>query len=189
MLCYTSAFLPTFSIEVQFEDFLWANSIFWTRALNIPLPHSYVFPGLLDEKQTKIGDNCGDSSPSTLQGNDITAKSSSGNDNPKSSDMESIWVEGLVPGIDFCNHNVTALATWEVDSAGHVIGNPSMYLLLVDKSVVKAGTEIYINYGNKGNETEDMASVMWGRTYRRRRDVRCATERAARTREEASTGG
>ena len=21
-----------------------ANSIFWTRALNIPLPHSYVFP-------------------------------------------------------------------------------------------------------------------------------------------------
>ncbi|KAG8069461.1 hypothetical protein GUJ93_ZPchr0006g45410 [Zizania palustris] len=31
--------------------------------------------------------------------------------------------------------------------------------------------------------------VMWGRTYRRRCDVRRATERAARAREEASTGG
>lgn len=30
--------------EVCFEDFLWANSVFWARALNIPLPHSYVFP-------------------------------------------------------------------------------------------------------------------------------------------------
>lgn len=30
--------------DVAFEDFLWANSVFWTRALNIPLPRLYVFP-------------------------------------------------------------------------------------------------------------------------------------------------
>ncbi|EOA24743.1 hypothetical protein CARUB_v10018020mg [Capsella rubella] len=30
--------------EVSFEHFLWANSVFWSRALNIPLPHSFVFP-------------------------------------------------------------------------------------------------------------------------------------------------
>lgn len=38
-------------------------------------------------------------------GTAITAKNISGNDNPKSSNTESIWVEGLVPGIDFCNHS------------------------------------------------------------------------------------
>uniref|UniRef100_A0A0E0A4E3 Protein kinase domain-containing protein n=1 Tax=Oryza glumipatula TaxID=40148 RepID=A0A0E0A4E3_9ORYZ len=174
------------SIEVRFEDFLWANSIFWTRALNIPLPRSYVFPESLDEKWANIGDDCGDSSLSAPQreehrigpflalkifhtnreilllkaysglkgtGTAITAKNISGNDNPKSSNTESIWVEGLVPGIDFCNHNVKALATWEVDSMGHVTGCPSsMYLVLADKSFVKAETEICINYGNKGNE-------------------------------------
>jgi hypothetical protein len=30
---------------------------------------------------------------------------------------------------------------------------------------------------------------MWGRTYRRRRDVRRATERAAHAQEEATTSG
>ncbi|XP_015694197.1 uncharacterized protein LOC102702856 isoform X2 [Oryza brachyantha] len=163
------------SIEARFEDFLWvlgivvgslpcflflcysaarlygrANSIFWTRALNIPLPRSFVFSESLDGKQTKTGD---DSSLSARQGTGITAKNSSDDDNPKSSNTESIWVEGLVPGIDFCNHNVKALATWEIDSAGDVTGIPSsMYLVLADKSFVKAGTEICINYGNKGNE-------------------------------------
>jgi hypothetical protein len=32
-------------------------------------------------------------------------------------------------------------------------------------------------------------TVMWGRTYRRRCDVRRATERAAREQEEATTSG
>uniref|UniRef100_A0A0D9WL95 SET domain-containing protein n=1 Tax=Leersia perrieri TaxID=77586 RepID=A0A0D9WL95_9ORYZ len=141
------------SSEVQFEDFLWANSIFWTRALNIPMPRSYVFPESLDEKQTKIGDDCCDPSISVPQitGAGITVNNTSGNDNPKSSNTESIWVEGLVPGIDFCNHNVKALATWEVDSAGHVTGSPSMYLVL-GTILATSGTEICINYGNKGNE-------------------------------------
>jgi hypothetical protein len=36
---------------------------------------------------------------------DVTAKDHSADDNSKSSNTESIWVEGLVPGIDFCNHS------------------------------------------------------------------------------------
>ncbi|TVU12914.1 hypothetical protein EJB05_46581, partial [Eragrostis curvula] len=141
------------SIEVSYEDFLWANSIFWTRALNIPLPRSYVFPGPCDDQLTKTDDDCCSSSLPAHQETDITAKKSSVDGNSESSAIESIWVEGLVPGIDFCNHNVKALATWEVDSEGHATGVPaSMYLMLADKSSVEAGAEIYINYGNKGNE-------------------------------------
>ncbi|XP_047075244.1 uncharacterized protein LOC124685016 [Lolium rigidum] len=141
------------SIEVQFEDFLWANSIFWTRALNIPLPHSYVFPGSLDEQQTRTVGSLGDSGLTTQQESDTAVKNTRGDENSESCKTESIWVEGLVPGIDFCNHNVKALATWEVDSVGNATGIPaSMYLRLVDKSSVETGTEIYINYGNKGNE-------------------------------------
>ncbi|XP_022681583.1 uncharacterized protein LOC101778382 [Setaria italica] len=141
------------STEVLFEDFLWANSIFWTRALNIPLPHSYVFPGSCSDQQTRTNDDVCDSSLPAHQETDITAKDSSSDENSKSSNTESIWVEGLIPGIDFCNHNVKALATWEVDSMGNATGVPaSMYLMLADKSSVEAGAEIYINYGNKGNE-------------------------------------
>ncbi|KXG19172.1 histone-lysine N-methyltransferase setd3 isoform X2 [Sorghum bicolor] len=141
------------SIEVLFEDFLWANSIFWTRALNIPLPHSYVFPGSCGDEQIRTGNDACYSSPPAQQEIDVTAKDHSADDNSKSSNTESIWVEGLVPGIDFCNHNVKALATWEVDSVGNATGIPaSMYLLLADKSSAEAGAEICINYGNKGNE-------------------------------------
>ncbi|PUZ62418.1 hypothetical protein GQ55_4G355900 [Panicum hallii var. hallii] len=141
------------STEVVFEDFLWANSIFWTRALNIPLPHSYVFPGLCGDQHTRTDDDVCDSGLPAHQETDVKAKDSTADENSKSRNTESIWVEGLVPGIDFCNHNVKALATWEVDSVGNATGVPaSMYLMLADKSSVEVGAEIYINYGNKGNE-------------------------------------
>ncbi|WVZ82798.1 hypothetical protein U9M48_030020 [Paspalum notatum var. saurae] len=140
------------SVEVLFEDFLWANSIFWTRALNIPLPHSYVFPGSCGD-QTRTADDVCNSSPPAHEETDITAMDNTANDNSRSSNTESIWVEGLVPGIDFCNHNIKAMATWEVDSVGNATGVPaSMYLMFADKNLVEAGAEIYINYGNKGNE-------------------------------------
>ncbi|XP_039023540.1 fructose-bisphosphate aldolase-lysine N-methyltransferase, chloroplastic-like [Hibiscus syriacus] len=38
--------------EVCFEDFLWVNSIFWSRALNLSLPHSYVFPQIQEDTET-----------------------------------------------------------------------------------------------------------------------------------------
>ncbi|KAL5565492.1 hypothetical protein UlMin_028656 [Ulmus minor] len=152
--------------EVCFEDFLWANSIFWTRALNIPLPHSYVFPQIqgtnddsssadqilevstanissgvsvngMDEKRCQVND-----ASTPVSG--VTSTSAQG---------ETIWVEGLVPGIDFCNHDFKAAATWEVDGTGSITGIPfSMYLLSAGQSSLQVGKEITISYGNKGNE-------------------------------------
>lgn len=118
--------------EVAFEDFLWANSVFWTRALTIPLPRTYVFP----------------------EGSEIPAVYSISNGiNMNSMEEETLWIEGLIPGIDFCNHAIKAAATWEVDSTGSASGVPlSMYLLSVNQVPSEIEKEITISYGNKGNE-------------------------------------
>ncbi|XP_076948697.1 fructose-bisphosphate aldolase-lysine N-methyltransferase, chloroplastic-like [Bidens hawaiensis] len=122
--------------EVCFNDFLWANSIFWTRALSIPLPRSFVFPQVQEEDNHTNGDN-----DKKLEA-DIS-----------SIQEETVWVEGLVPGIDFCNHDLKAAATWEVDGTGSATGVPlSMYLLSVEEARLQVGEEISISYGNKGNE-------------------------------------
>ncbi|KAL5863602.1 hypothetical protein ACOSQ3_001116 [Xanthoceras sorbifolium] len=151
--------------EVTFEDFLWANSIFWTRALNIPLPRSYVFPQIQEDQ-----DNCG----SVNKSSEVFANQSQENGQDRNGDegeaqrvdiqvngttstslqTETLWVEGLGPGIDFCNHDLKAAATWEVDGTGLVTGVPfSMYLLSVGEcSLIRDEEEISISYGNKGNE-------------------------------------
>ncbi|KAK4742008.1 hypothetical protein SAY87_000009 [Trapa incisa] len=118
--------------DISFEDFLWANSIFWTRALNIPLPRSYVFPNL-------------DGSSS----NDVFG----GVVHMEDQKNETIWVEGLVPGIDFCNHDLEAVATWEIDRSGSMTRVPfSMYILSAEQGEFQEEKEIRISYGNKGNE-------------------------------------
>ncbi|XP_022133064.1 uncharacterized protein LOC111005749 isoform X2 [Momordica charantia] len=149
--------------EVCFEDFLWANSIFWARALNIPLPHAYVFPKIQEETEsvsliretidstisevqlasTKDEDGCEDH---RMIDGTVSGKTSG------STKGETVWVEGLVPGVDFCNHDLKARATWEVDGTGSITGVPfSMYLLSVDAR--SSGIEeVSISYGNKGNE-------------------------------------
>ncbi|KAL4562743.1 hypothetical protein LXL04_026773 [Taraxacum kok-saghyz] len=124
--------------EVSFRDFLWANSIFWTRALSIPLPRSYVFPQVQEVERNH------DSIPGFANG---------GNGKKHEVEEETVWVEGLVPGIDFCNHDLKAAATWEVDGTGSATGVPlSMYLLSVEEAGLQIGKEISISYGNKGNE-------------------------------------
>ncbi|XP_024008227.1 ribosomal lysine N-methyltransferase set10 isoform X2 [Eutrema salsugineum] len=130
--------------EVSFEHFLWANSVFWSRALNIPLPHSFVFP----QNQEDVG-GCPSTSHPTETNIDIQAPVSG----PTSvGPGDTVWVEGLVPGIDFCNHDLKPVATWEVDGTGSVSGVPfSMYLLSVTQNRIP-GKEISISYGNKGNE-------------------------------------
>lgn len=149
--------------EVSFEDFLWANSIFWTRALNIPFPTSYVF-----QRAQPEGDSGGGNASGTCTSPDSTEKLANG-ENGKSSEMnkstsqvsgsestsqgETIWVEGLVPGIDFCNHDLRAAATWEVDGSGSLTGIPfSMYLLSAGNIPLQGEKEISISYGSKGNE-------------------------------------
>ncbi|KAJ4704948.1 SET domain-containing protein [Melia azedarach] len=154
--------------EVSFEDFLWANSVFWSRALTIPLPRSFVFPqNLEDQKCDSVNNSTEVSADHTLCGElvdepDNTIESElqrvDGEVNGVTSTLtspqeETLWIEGLVPGIDFCNHDLkAAAATWEVDGTGSVTGVPSMYLLSVEGSPFQEEKEITISYGNKGNE-------------------------------------
>nr|AKM76810.1 SET domain-containing protein [Geranium phaeum] len=152
--------------ESSFEDFLWANSIFWTRALNIPLPHSFVFPKVCEQQNSCLSiDKCSEASTEhssiseLINGKDMKEYEVMGNDvevngaEVISVQEDTIWVEGLVPGIDFCNHDLKAAATWEVDATGSVTRVPfSMYLLSVEQSPFQIEKEITISYGNKGNE-------------------------------------
>ncbi|MCO5581649.1 hypothetical protein L7F22_035538 [Adiantum nelumboides] len=121
--------------EIDFKDFLWANCIFWTRALNIPCPHSFVFP-----KQVHSSSN----------GDGIGLKKRV--EPVKSTTPDTVWVEGLVPGIDFCNHDPRGVAKWEVDGPeGSTTGVPNSMYLKAD-SHITTNDEIFISYGNKGNE-------------------------------------
>ncbi|CAM8899606.1 unnamed protein product [Rhodiola kirilowii] len=66
---------------------------------------------------------------------------------------ETVWVEGLVPGIDFCNHSLRPGATWEVDRKGSITGIPvAMYVLSAEQNPIQIEKEITISYGDKGNE-------------------------------------
>ncbi|XP_012482850.2 protein-lysine N-methyltransferase EFM1 isoform X1 [Gossypium raimondii] len=152
--------------EVCFEDFLWANSIFWSRALNLPLPHSYVFPQIQDDVGTtcpvdKNSEGFTSHSYSEEPINEIDGKrfEAHGNDSKvngvtsTSKQEETVWVEGLLPGIDFCNHDLKAVATWEVDGTGSITQIPlSMYLISALQSPLPVDKEVSISYGNKGNE-------------------------------------
>ncbi|KAK7394825.1 hypothetical protein VNO78_15365 [Psophocarpus tetragonolobus] len=134
-------------IEVRFEDFLWANSVFWSRALNIPMPRSYVFPEMQDAHDSCVLE--ADKKRSQNKNSDNLTKE--GTYNTMTGD--SVWVEGLVPGIDFCNHDLKPIATWEVDGTGLTTGIPlSMYLVSAAQSPLQIDQEIFISYGNKGNE-------------------------------------
>ncbi|GMJ01561.1 hypothetical protein like AT1G01920 [Hibiscus trionum] len=150
--------------EVCFEDFLWANSIFWSRALNLPLPHSYVFPQIQEDTETTCPAE--NSSEVTISHSgdpidEIDGKRFEAHENDSkvngvtstSKQEETVWVEGLLPGIDFCNHDLKAVATWEVDGTGSITEVPlSMYLISALQSPLPVDKEISISYGNKGNE-------------------------------------
>ncbi|CAN4125770.1 unnamed protein product [Withania somnifera] len=150
--------------DVKFVDFLWANSIFWSRALNIPFPRCYVFPTNSEGQDSNISSKIVNSGALTngcgSLSNEECAKVPEYDvlkDKVASavsmSQEEIVWVEGLVPGIDFCNHDFKAAATWEVDGTGATTGVPfSMYLLSAGENHSVIEKEISISYGNKGNE-------------------------------------
>ena len=118
-----------------------ANCIFWTRALNIPCAHSFVFPaqlpippairGLkLSVEQTNADSNAvapfktdldeessnekldkdladpelGDDSQVLSSVMDEVHQSTQNAESNGDETPSSVWVEGLVPGINFCNH-------------------------------------------------------------------------------------
>ncbi|KAJ8450173.1 hypothetical protein Cgig2_033367 [Carnegiea gigantea] len=131
-----------------------ANSVFWTRALNIPLPRFYVFPEHGEEAHhtekscEEVLKKPDERRPENNETNGITRGLDS-----NTMQGETLCVEGLVPGIDFCNHDLKAAATWEVDRAGSVTGVPlSIYLISVDQGPFQVDKEIAISYGDKGNE-------------------------------------
>ncbi|BBG97469.1 SET domain-containing protein, partial [Prunus dulcis] len=64
-----------------------------------------------------------------------------------SKQKETVWVEGLVPGIDFCNHGNHKISYWF-----HSI--PLLFFPFNWKAVqpLQIQGEISISYGNKGNE-------------------------------------
>ncbi|KAM1814207.1 hypothetical protein ACFX11_027894 [Malus domestica] len=147
--------------DMCFEDFLWANSLFLTRALNIPLPYSYVFPKIQEDsasdgKNSVVSTNIckeelvngRDESACQVEGVDIQV--SKVTSTPKQN--ETVWVEGLVPGIDFCNHDIKAAATWEVDETGLITGVPNSLYLLSAGQPLQIDAEIFVSYGSKGNE-------------------------------------
>uniref|UniRef100_A0A7N0T2I1 SET domain-containing protein n=2 Tax=Kalanchoe fedtschenkoi TaxID=63787 RepID=A0A7N0T2I1_KALFE len=149
--------------EVFFQDFLWANAVFWTRALNIPLPHSYVFPTIEESEtcipidtlsETSVDNACGRTSNSinNLKVNEVDLVGNRFDNAIGPEQEETVWVEGLVPGIDFCNHSLRPGATWEVDRKGSITGIPvAMYLLSAEQTPVP-NQELTISYGDKGNE-------------------------------------
>lgn len=139
--------------EVCFEDFLWANSIFWTRALNIPFPRSYIFPQKQNEQESSSSSVSAEVSTSYVAAVDGDVEKQVPGVTAASIHGDTVWVEGLVPGIDFCNHDLKPVATWEVDGTGMATGVPcSMYLLSAGQSFLKNEMEISISYGKKGNE-------------------------------------
>lgn len=46
----TFSVLLTFVANLHYFHNARANSIFWSRALNLPLPHSYVFPKIQEDQ-------------------------------------------------------------------------------------------------------------------------------------------
>ncbi|RXH93568.1 hypothetical protein DVH24_014144 [Malus domestica] len=138
-----------------------ANSLFWTRALNIPLPYSYVFPKIQEDsasdgKNIEVSTNIckeelvngKDEKGCHVEGVDIPVSKATSTPKQK----ETVWVEGLVPGIDFCNHDIKAAATWEVDETGSITGVPNSMYLLSAGQPLQVDAEISISYGSKGNE-------------------------------------
>ncbi|KAL4425721.1 hypothetical protein ABPG75_009737 [Micractinium tetrahymenae] len=106
----------------SFEDWAWANSVFWSRAIAFPTPA----PGGGVEVQ-----------------------------------------EGIVPGLDFCNHASPSPCFWTVSAAAATLGKAgkastasssssqgvgAVRLVCPRRAVPAAGQEVTIDYGGKSNE-------------------------------------
>jgi hypothetical protein len=96
--------LPPFQVgvtaEPSLDDFKWATSIFWSRALGLPV--------LLRQQ--------GEDSMAAAHGDDVTAAAAAAAA-PSLPAVEKLNVEvweGLVPGLDFANHSQQAKCWWEV---------------------------------------------------------------------------
>jgi hypothetical protein len=108
-----------------FDDFLWAYSIFWSRALAFPCPAAAAAaPGAAAAAPSGV----------SMQ-------------------------EGIVPGLDFCNHAPQSAARWTVfggDRPAHTHARAAppadVRLVCPCGAPLRAGQEVTISYGDKSNE-------------------------------------
>ncbi|KAH6800618.1 hypothetical protein C2S52_001082 [Perilla frutescens var. hirtella] len=86
---------------------------------------------------------------------DLTKSTSQVSGSESTSQGETIWGESLVLGIDFCNHDLKVVGTWEVDGSRSLTEILfSMYLLPAGNIPLQGEKEISISYSDKGNEYE-----------------------------------
>ncbi len=71
-----------------FEDFLWAYSVFWSRGQSLPMVVPGEAPG----------------NPEAAHGG--TAAAADGGSGGGGGRVRVVVQEGVVPGLDFCNHRV-----------------------------------------------------------------------------------
>jgi hypothetical protein len=120
-----------------FEDYVWADSVFWSRAISFPCPAHLPAAG----GSGGSGESGGAGAPTN---NTVVA------------------VEGIIPGLDFCNHAAGARCRWTVFGGRRRRGwlggaPPPEAVRLVCRrgagaDALKAGAEVCIDYGARGNE-------------------------------------
>lgn len=174
---------PGVTRKATFEDLLWAYSVFWSRGQSLPVPNKpgsgvhgawlLISAGLvLRLCQTRpcvtlaMPATCLAPTASQLLASD-----------PQADAHALLEVqEGIVPGLDFCNHHLTApKCWWEVvvprteaqsstapasasnappQSESSIAGKPPalVQLRLHAGARVKPGEELLISYGDKSNE-------------------------------------
>ncbi|KAK9841855.1 hypothetical protein WJX81_007488 [Elliptochloris bilobata] len=96
-----------------FADFVWAHSIFWSRAQAFPAP--------------------------VLHGGRPSVRAE----------------EGIVPGLDFCNHDQASPVRWTIwGGAGNAASEAPVDVRLVARAgaALAPGQQVTFSYGDKGNE-------------------------------------
>lgn len=125
------------------DDFLWAHSIFWSRAIAMPVPRDVVVEVIGDDNEDKDTRTGSTGSSSTKKAQHSTK-----------SRKVIVVEEGIVPGLDFANHATPAKCRWTVSTARRTKNNSNATIQLVCPRGcrMQPGTEITINYGDKSNE-------------------------------------
>eukprot|EP00887_Chlorella_sp_A99_P000944 scaffold5.g944.t1 len=119
-------------------DFQWAHSLFWSRAISFPCR----MPAAAAAHDGGASASCDAASSDVADGDGAWAV---------------VMQEGLVPGLDFCNHAGGAACRWTVfgaeEARARAGGAPEAVSLVCPRGTrLLAGQELTINYGDKSNE-------------------------------------
>ncbi|CAI5479754.1 unnamed protein product [Closterium sp. Yama58-4] len=113
------------SSGISLDDFLWANSIFWSRALTLPL--TPCLSAYANDAAADAGSPTGAAAAAVVHADADPAADSANTadaaDTPPAS-SPSHSLEAIVPGVDFCNHSLLPCARWEVLTASQLTSSP-----------------------------------------------------------------